>query len=122
MGGRGSFGGSKSVGVESANAKMPKLNGSEKQVSWAESIRHDALANMDILVKTAKGEFGIELPQGGKVGAKAADFLKNDLISTFQNITSASKIIDARKGLTYESLLRRLINLQLAVNRGDFKM
>ena len=118
MGGRGSSG-KRSGGGESG--KLPELTGSAKQVSWAESIRHDALANMEHLVKAAKGEFGIELPQGGRVSAKAADWARKDLVSNLQKVTSASQIIDARRGLTFDAMRRMMIDVQLAANRGDLK-
>lgn len=123
MGGRGSSGGGGGGSSGSAlSAKMPALSGSAKQVSWAESIRHDALANMDSLVKSAKSEFGIGLPQGGRVSAKAANLARKDLVSTLQKVTSASQIIDARRGLTSDSMRRRMIDVQLAANRGDLKL
>lgn len=123
MGGRGSSGGGGGGGGGKAvNAKMPDLKGSPKQVSWAESIRHDALANMDSLVKSAKSEFGLDMPAGGRVSAKVADWAKKDMISSLQNITSASQIIDARRGLTYDAIRRRMIDAQLAANRGDLKL
>lgn len=124
MGGRGSFGGvgSKGGSGSALSAKMPSLSGSAKQVSWAESIRHDALANMDNLVKSAKDEFGISMPQGGRVSGKVADWSRKDLVSNFQKITNASQIIDARSGLTYDAMRRRMISAQLAYNRGDLKL
>lgn len=117
MGGRGSSGGGYAL-----SAKMPTLSGSAKQVPWAESIRREALSNVDSLVKTAKSEFGLSLPQGGSVSKKTADFVKKDVVSAFQKITSASKIIDARNNFGYESMRRRMISAQLAVNRGDLKL
>lgn len=125
MGGRGSSSGGKiggGGGGSALSAKMPTLTGSAKQVSWAESIRHDALANMDSLVKSAKSELGIGLPQGGRVSTKAADWAKKDLVSNLQKMTSASQIIDARRGLTSDSMRRRMIDVQLAANRGDLKL
>lgn len=125
MGGRGSSGGGgkgRGGGGSALSAKMPSLTGSAKQVSWAEDIRHDALANMDNLVKSAKDDFGISMPAGGRVSGKVADWARNDLVGTLQHITSASKIIDARRGLTFDAMRRRMIDAQLAVNRGDLKV
>lgn len=46
MGGRGGSGGI----AKAANAIMPDLQGSPKQVSWAEQIRRDALRAADSLI------------------------------------------------------------------------
>lgn len=92
MGGRGSSGG----GGKAVNAKMPELTGSAKQVSWAEEIRHNALANADSLVSQASGEFGLSFPGGGYVSATTAKQVRTDIVNVFQQVSSASAIIDRR--------------------------
>lgn len=98
MGGRGSSGGGSGGGIggRAVNARMPKLTGSEKQVSWAENIRHTALANIDSLVSQASDEFGLSFPGGGRVSSIAAKQVKSDIVNVFQQISSASAIIDKR--------------------------
>lgn len=48
MGGRG---GSSSRSGGGGRASLPTLTGSEKQVSWANSIRDEAVSNAGIIVK-----------------------------------------------------------------------
>lgn len=97
MGGRGSSGGGKGGGGGKAvDAKMPELTGSAKQVSWAEDIRHNALANADSLVSQASDEYGLDFPGGGRVSSASAKQVRSDIVNVFQQVSSASAIIDKR--------------------------
>lgn len=117
MGGRGSSGGG--GGGKAVNAKMPELTGSAKQVSWAESIRSDALANIDRLVeRTSSTLNGISFPGGGYVSTQAANAVKSYVVGGFQKLSSASKIIDNRGDFAYRSLERAMINAESQKRRG----
>lgn len=104
MGGRGGGGGT-SGGTTS---KLPALIGSEKQVSWAESIRASVFDNLTAMQKTIEKRKGeIKYISEDKAKQKEAEDLlgyssKNvrtarEYYSTFfQRVTSASEIIDKR--------------------------
>lgn len=119
MGGRGSSGGGGGGGGGKAvNAKMPELSGSAKQVAWAESIRHDALSNVDSLVSSATGEFGISFPGGGRVSAQAANAVRDYVVQGFQHVSSASTIINNRADFSYRSMERAMITAESQKRRG----
>lgn len=118
MGGRGSSGGTSGGGGggRAVDAKMPELTGSAKQVSWAESIRHDALSAVDGLTNNYK-RIQSQAKQGDNTLAedtlgynlKDVASIRSQVVSNFQNITSASKIIDLRRNFTsknFEELAR----------------
>lgn len=112
-GGKGGGGGGKAV-----NAKMPELSGSARQVSWAEQIRHDALANVDSLVSSVNDEFGMSFPGGGRVSSQAANQVKDYIVQGFQNLTSASRIIDNRAQFSFDSLRRAMVTAESQRRRG----
>lgn len=122
MGGRGSSSGG-GGGGSALSAKMPSLSGSPKQISWAESIRHDALANVDLLVERARDTSastlnGIALPgNGGYVRPAAAQKVKEYIVNGFQNITSASRIIDYRRDFSFDNIKRSMITAQIEINK-----
>ena len=104
MGGRGGSRGSGSGGGGSSavNAKMPELSGSEKQVSWAQSIRENALENADLLVKNAK-KLGLN-PSAVTASVEGAEAARKVVINSFQSETKASVIIDRRRSTTYQAI------------------
>lgn len=105
--GRGSSGLGASGGGGSrsrTSAKMPELTGSEKQVKWAESIRSDALTNLNNLVKQASSEFDITTPRGNRVSKEAVKDVKDFITKGFQSVTDASKIIDSRRDFSYSNI------------------
>lgn len=115
MGGRGSSG-TGGGGGKAVNAKMPELTGSAKQVAWAESIRHDALSAVDRLSSNYRS-MQARAPASDKNFAedtlgynlKDAASIRMQVVSNFQNITSASQIIDLRRnfnGRNFEELAR----------------
>lgn len=108
MGGRGGSGGARAGasnnGSSALSAKMPQLTGSQKQVSWADTIRHDALANADNLVKAARSEFGLGMPGGGRVSVESAEAVRRDIVNVFQQVSSASAIIDRRFAFSFRTI------------------
>lgn len=121
----GSVGGSSGGGGgggKAVNAKMPQLTGSAKQVAWAESIRHDALEaidsqdrHIDRMVQQVKGfktppKNGVLAEAESLAGFTRSDvqFVKKDLISALQSVTSASQIIDNRRELSPDAISRRV--------------
>lgn len=86
-GGRGNF--------KAANAKMPELTGSEKQVSWAEDIRRTALNSIDNFMTSAKDRT-LSYGTGDHISVDTVKQVKSDLVSSLQRVTSAKLLIDNR--------------------------
>ena len=121
MGGRGSSGGGaggKHGPNYAANAKMPELKGSEKQIKWASDIREDALANADALVKNAK-KFGTGLSHNDP-SVEGAEFARNVAVKELQSVTSASKIIDTRRKLDYYGLNKIAMEYDRIYKKGRY--
>lgn len=98
MGGRGSSG----IG---SGTSLPALTGSEKQIAWASKIRTQALANADILIAQTKKPLGFT-HSGTKISTSSAITAKKALQNTFQEVTSASKIIDTRGSVSFDSIVK----------------
>lgn len=113
LGGGGSSGGSKGSGGSALSAKMPQLTGSQKQVSWAETIRHDALASADYLVKDARSKFGLSMPAGGRVSVESAEEVRRDIVNAFQQVSSASAIIDRRFAFSYLTIKKAMFAAEM---------
>ena len=102
MGGRGASG-----AIGGSNIKLPQLSGSEKQVSWAENIRRTALTNAGLIVEDASKSTGLFGGGSGvRISVKSAKVAQNEIVEVFKNVTSASKIIDNRASLSYDSILK----------------
>lgn len=106
MGARGSSGGI-SASKKAKNAidqKMPQLQGSEKQVSWANTIRENMLSYSDTVVRNARNleSYGTYYPS-----VEGAEFARDTLVKEIKNVTSASTIIDNRNKIT-QSFLEKL--------------
>lgn len=102
MGGRGA-----GDATGGANLKLPKLSGSEKQVSWAENIRRTALTNAGLIVEDASKSTGLFGGGAGvRISVKSAKVAQNEIVEVFKNVTSASRIIDNRASLSYDSILK----------------
>lgn len=103
MGGRGS-GGLISSSKKSKNAidqKMPQLQGSDKQVSWANTIREYMLSYADTVVKNARKN---DSPSIYYPSVEGAEFARDALVKEIKNVTSASTIIDKRNKITQSFL------------------
>lgn len=88
-----------------AEANLPTLTGSPKQIAWAETIRAEKIKKLDEILERIEGLKAkrplteIELEQDKKVQAFATDY---------RNENSAAKWIDARDK-SIESLLNKCI-------------
>ena len=117
--GRGGSSGMASGGGRAIDAKMPELQGSEKQVKWAVEIRSSALQNADYLVKNEKRWRDLGLTEA--LSNDAVEFVKRDLVNSLESVTKASSIIDARRGLTYDALKRRAKEYDWLKRNGKIK-
>lgn len=94
MGGRGSA----FIGSNSSSAKkLPELNGSEKQIKWANDIRESVINTIDANIKTNKdilrknkNDFDAQITKDLYEGAREAYLLK------FKSVKNAKEIIDGR--------------------------
>ena len=91
MGGRGG-----SSGL--SGGSLPKLEGSEKQVKWAEQIREDALGVIDRQIKWYKDEMPNRPHDKDFMQASLESYkeIKKSITDTFSKTKEASKIIDNR--------------------------
>lgn len=109
MGGRGgSSGMSKGYGSYRINASsMPKLSGSEKQVSWANQIRESAINTVNKNIERALNEekrSGLNGLFRNKI--KAFEEIGRQLEGGFKGKTSASWIIENRGQFSSSRILR----------------
>lgn len=109
MGGRGGKSGIRGGGSTgeslAINAKMPQLTGSDKQIKWANDIRESALKNADHLVKNAEASKNLGMqPDSVTPSVEGSKFARRELVERLQKVTSAPQIINARNGITYESI------------------
>ncbi len=95
MGGRG---GSSGIAPKGGNANFPQLQGSEKQVKWAEQIRKDAMDVIDRQIKWYKEELPKRPYDKDYMQASFESYqeIKKAVIDTFSGTKEASKIIDSR--------------------------
>lgn len=102
MGGRGASG-AESGGIGWGN-NLPSLSGSEKQVSWANDIRRNAIGYLRDIQKRIKSgdqsydDFGARLTQRGFNRVNA------EMKSTFSEETSAKYFIDNRSFFTAKGI------------------
>lgn len=97
MGGRGSGGGSGSA----ASAKMPELQGSAKQVSWANDIRSRALLALDMNVRSAEMNEKLRgAIDGFNPSVKSTKEVRTMAVEMFQGMRSAKEFIDRRYDFT----------------------
>lgn len=109
MGGRGGNSGmSKGYGNYRVNASsMPKLSGSEKQVSWANQIRESAINTVNKNIERALNEekrSGLNGLFRNKI--KAFEEIGRQLEGGFKGKTSASWIIENRGQFSSSRILR----------------
>ena len=109
MGGRGGISGmSKGYGSYRINASsMPKLSGSEKQVSWANQIRESAINTVNKNIERALNEekrSGVNGLFRNKI--KAFEEIGRQLEGGFKGKTSASWIIENRGQFSSSRILR----------------
>lgn len=109
MGGRGGNSGmSKGYGNYRVNASsMPKLSGSEKQVSWANQIRESAINTVNKNIERALNEekrSGVNGLFRNKI--KAFEEIGRQLEGGFKGKTSASWIIENRGQFSSSRILR----------------
>lgn len=109
MGGRGGNSGmSKGYGNYRVNASsMPKLSGSEKQVSWANQIRENAINTVNKNIERALNEekrSGVNGLFRNKI--KAFEEIGRQLEGGFKGKTSASWIIENRGQFSSSRILR----------------
>lgn len=90
-----------------ANAGLPALTGTAKQVSWAETIRREQLALLTAeidsrLAKVAAkmAELGDALTDAQRAGAAANEATYDAMVDYAESQTAASWWIDNRGGLT----------------------
>lgn len=115
MGGRG---GSSSRSGGGGRASLPTLSGSERQIKWANDIRDEALTSASFIVRDAGSKLGLYAPNSvPAVSVSAAKEMRKQLIEGLSKVTSASKIIDNRNSLSYDSLLRIAGSLQNRKNK-----
>lgn len=105
MGGRGSSGGGSGSAV---SAKMPELQGSTKQVSWANDIRSGALLALDMNVRNAERNEKLR----GAIDAhnpsvKSTKEVRSMAVKMFQGMNSAKEFIDRRDDFT-QNLFREV--------------
>lgn len=120
MGGRGSSGGGGS------RASLPALQGSERQVSWANDIRDTAYAQLDAMDRTLdrmeqqarQTSWVSTAAQARREAEDLAGFsrqsvrtVRAEVNDTLSGITSASAIINNRERLT-ASRIRSLVELE----------
>lgn len=105
MGGRGSSGG----GIGSAvSAKMPELQGSAKQVSWANDIRSGALLALDMNVGNAERSEKLNLGIDSRnPSVKSTKEVRTMVVKMFQGMNSAKEFIDRRNDFT-QNLFRQV--------------
>lgn len=121
MGGRGSSGGGaggKHGANYAANAKMPELKGSEKQVKWANDIRDTALRSADAVVSNAKKLS--DSPAINTPSVEGAEFARNVAVKELQSVVSASKIIDKRNKLSYDGLSNIALEYDRIYKKGRY--
>lgn len=107
MGGRGSGGGG---GFASAvSAKMPTLQGSEKQVSWAQEIRAQALEALDAHVRNASGKY--YRPGFSNPTLEAFQEVRKTVVSQFQQQTSAKSFIENRNSFNFDRFKKMALAL-----------
>lgn len=100
MGGRGSSGGGRGSAV---SAKMPELQGSAKQVSWANDIRSGALSALDMNVRNAERNEKLANPiDAFHPSVKSTREIRSMAVEMFQGMRSAKEFIDRRDDFTQQ--------------------
>ena len=121
-GGGGGGGGGGANYTSAQETKMPSLSGSEKQVSWATDIRNRVLTAADNLVEdAARGEKGewwrMEESFDNAVSLQSAEKTRETVVNALKNITSARQIIDNRKSLTKDAVVKMAKSIDRAEGR-----
>lgn len=132
MGGRGA---SSRSGGGGGGEKMPELDGSEKQVAWANDIRDKAINAADNWEKY-RSQQANATPQGKTESVKDALYYTQatkqstkEAVSEFKSktaeIKSAKTFIDRRNALSPKSVTKaiqdRALQIDKAKKRGRFK-
>lgn len=100
MGGRGSGGGGSRSAV---SAKMPELQGSAKQVSWANDIRSRALQALDMNIRNAERNEKLRgAIDGFNPSVKSTREIRSMAVKMFQGMRSAKEFIDRRYDFTQQ--------------------
>lgn len=95
MGGRG---GSSGLSAKGGNVKFPELQGSEKQVEWANRIRQDAMDVINYQIQWHKDTIPQRPYDKDYLEASLESYkeIKKSISDTFSSVNEASKIIDKR--------------------------
>ncbi len=95
------------------------MNGSEKQIAWAEDIKAQAFNNIESLIKNRNNE----LAWFGSVSytEEAVEILRSQVIAAFEKTTDAAKIIEKRSIADYDRMKAMVENITrvLAKQRGE---
>lgn len=108
MGGRGSGGGGGGF-ASAVSAKMPTLQGSEKQVIWAKEIRAQALEALDAHVRNASGKY--YRPGFSNPTLESFQEVRRTVVNMFQQQTSAKTFIDNRNNFSFERFKKMALAL-----------
>lgn len=110
------------IGITSglSGGSLPKLQGSEKQVNWAENIRDSALETIAQGYKNAKEDYEKFKTFQDKMKMEIYKDLDKGFRSQFQKIDSASKIIDMRHGISPANITDKV--MQEASDRAMQKL
>lgn len=95
MGGRG---GSSGLSPKGGSVKFPELQGSEKQVKWANQIREDAMDTINSQIQRHKDMIPQRPYDKDYLEASLESYkeIKKAISDTFSSVKEASKIIDNR--------------------------
>ena len=109
--------------MKELNIKMPELTGTERQISWANDIREDFLANADGLVANAErweargDKYSVRYGITEQYTTSAElEGIRERLYIMIAGVSSAAKIIDCRDRLTYEAV-KKIAGAELHKNR-----
>lgn len=110
MGGRGSGGGG--GGSSASSSKMPALQGSEKQVRWANDIRSVAIKAADANVRNAERSKSLGLETSyNNPSVESTKKVRGMVVSAFKEQTSAKAIIDSRDRFSQSQLVKMAAEL-----------
>ena len=106
------------LNYKASTAYMPDLQGTPRQVEWAQTIRESALKSLDLAVNRSEDKiFGLNSIGGMKVEPASMKQARVDFVRTLQRMTSAGRIIDNRSAFEFNSMVSAALRFQTQQKR-----